>query len=224
MLPILPYLLLTALLIVLFSLYPELDLVLSRAVYAHYQGFLPKDEGIAGILYDLTQYFAWGCGIFLVGYGLLHLLRHRSIHKPSLFLLIVLALGPGLIVHTGFKDHWGRARPVHITEFGGNKKFTPALIPSNQCDDNCSFTSGHAAMAFYAMVFAFVIHNRRKRLLMLSTGIMMGLLIGWVRIIQGGHFLSDVLFSGLIVYGVAWCIAYLPPKRHALAPRIDPGM
>lgn len=43
--------------------------------------------------------------------------------------------------------------------------------------------------------------TRRKRLLAVS--ILAGSAIGLVRVVEGGHFLSDVIFSGLFVYFAA---------------------
>ena len=47
------------------------------------------------------------------------------------FILLGFILGPiigcGIIANWYFKDQWGRARPVQVTEFNGDKKFTPHL-------------------------------------------------------------------------------------------------
>ena len=37
---------------------------------------------------------------------------------------------------------------------------------------------------------------------------LLGAGIGWVRIAQGGHFLSDIVFSGLVVWGSAILIRW----------------
>ena len=42
-----------------------------------------------------------------------------------IFLIATIAIGPGLIVNLGFKDHWHRPRPVHTQEFGGPDEFRP---------------------------------------------------------------------------------------------------
>lgn len=118
----------------------------------------------------------------------------------------------GLLLNTVLRDHWGRARPSHIVAFSGRKTFTPALFISDQCDRNCSFVCGHAAMAFTPMALAFVLRRRQRRLA-LAVGLGFGGLVGVVRIIEGGHVLSDVLFAGLLVYGVAWGLAAVLPMR-----------
>jgi lipid A 4'-phosphatase len=103
------------------------------------------------------------------------------------------------------KDQWGRARPVQVTEFVGDKKFTPAWVIAGQCDKNCSFISGHASGAFALMALAWVFPRRRK--LWLGVGLGWGAHIGLIRIMQGGHFFSDVVFAGLLVYITADLLA-----------------
>src|SRR6185312_1269364 len=98
---------------------------------------------------------------------LVSLLRGRPLWRidgrAAAFLLLALALGPGLVVNTVLKDHWGRARPAQVTEFGGKVEFTPAPLPAEQCGHNCSFPAGHPAMGFYLISFALLIPERRRR-------------------------------------------------------------
>lgn len=121
--------------------------------------------------------------------------------KAAAYVILSLAVGPGLIVNALFKDYWGRPRPSTITEFFGPNHYVMALMPSDQCLDNCSFPSGHAALAFWMVSFAFLAPPlwRRKAIL---AALAFGVVIGLVRIAQGGHFLSDVVFSGVIVTGL----------------------
>ena len=37
----------------------------------------------------------------------------RPYRRQALYVLLVIALGPGLVVNLIVKDHWGRPRPVH---------------------------------------------------------------------------------------------------------------
>jgi lipid A 4'-phosphatase len=122
--------------------------------------------------------------------------------RVGAYLLLSLALGPGLIVNVLLKDNWGRARPSHLVEFGGKSRYTSPLLPTDQCLDNCSFSSGHAALAFWLVSFALLAPPAwRGRAMAVALGF--GLAVGLVRIAQGGHFLSDVAFSGAIVTAVA---------------------
>ena len=105
------------------------------------------------------------------------------------------------MVNTLLKDNWGRPRPSTIVEFSGPNHYVPPLLPSDQCPENCSFPSGHAALGFWLVAFAFLAPPRRRRPAMVAA-LVFGGLVGLVRIAQGGHFLSDVIFSGVIVVGL----------------------
>jgi membrane-associated PAP2 superfamily phosphatase len=92
-------------------------------------------------------------GIALVGKFLFP--RRRMLIKAEavLFLIGTLAVGPGLITNTFLKDHWGRARPIDVTEFGGTSRFTPWWDPRGDCPNNCSFIAGGGHF-FTDVVFA----------------------------------------------------------------------
>lgn len=115
-----------------------------------------------------------------------------------LFVLSALVVGPGIVANLVLKDHLGRARPREIVEFGGTKLFTPALVPSRECPKNCSFISGEAS-SIYAAFFALAFVLPPYRVALIVSGIAAGSLAGAIRIAQGAHFLSDVMFAGLIM-------------------------
>ena len=142
-----------------------------------------------------------------------HGIKFRKFHRSALFILISLALGPGLLVHTVFKDHWGRARPSQITEFGGTKKYSPPLLIADQCDKNCSFVSGHAAVAFFICAFALLFTGWRRTAIY-TAGIIFGLWIGFIRMAMGGHFFSDIIFAGIFTLLTVHLVYYFMLKRH----------
>ena len=115
------------------------------------------------------------------------------------FLLLCVVVATGLVVHAVFKDNWGRARPKHITEFDGQMVFTPPLIPVDQCERNCSFVSGDASMGFVFLALALFATQRRKMWILITVGAGLGL--GALRIMNGSHFLSDILFAGIFTCG-----------------------
>ena len=125
----------------------------------------------------------------------------RVTPRIAAFVVAALALGPGLVINTLLKDNWGRPRPSTIVEFFGTNHYVPPLLPSDQCPENCSFPSGHAALGFWLVAFAFVAPPRWRRPAVLAA-LAFGGFVGAVRIAQGGHFLSDVVFSGVIVVGL----------------------
>ncbi|MDE2148728.1 MAG: phosphatase PAP2 family protein [Gammaproteobacteria bacterium] len=122
----------------------------------------------------------------------------RALRAPLAFLLLTLALGPGLLANGVFKDHWGRPRPYQLERFGGTMHYVPPGVPSTQCDRNCSFVCGHCAAAFWLIGLAWV--DRRRRRLWLALGLTLGAGVSMVRMAQGGHFLSDALGALLVVW------------------------
>ncbi|RWX49504.1 PAP2 superfamily protein, partial [Candidatus Electrothrix marina] len=67
---------------------------------------------------------------------------------------------------------------------------------------NSSFPSGHAAIAFFLMAPWFVLRDRKQRYAeaFLISGLLFGTLVGIARILQGGHFVSDILWAGGLLY------------------------
>jgi lipid A 4'-phosphatase len=130
--------------------------------------------------------------------------------KIGLFLVTFMILGPGLIVNTVFKDHWGRPRPIDIVNFGGSETFRHAWEkgPSGQ---GKSFPSGHAAVGFFLFSPFFILRktSRRWAAFFLCLGLSYGVLMGAGRMIQGGHFPSDVLWSGAFTYLTGLILYYL---------------
>ena len=48
----------------------------------------------------------------------------RGALRAAWFLVVTLALGPGVVTNLILKDHWHRPRPIDVTEFGGSFRFT----------------------------------------------------------------------------------------------------
>lgn len=113
-----------------------------------------------------------------------------------LYLVLVLALGAGLLVNTTLKDNFGRARPRDVQQFGGPKQFTPAFVMADQCATNCSFSSGDAAGAFFSMSLAMVFGRRR---VLFITGLAFGVAVSISRMAAGAHFFSDILVSFFVM-------------------------
>lgn len=137
--------------------------------------------------------------------------RSRSLNRACLFLALLLVLGPGLTINVGLKQLWGRPRPIHCREFGGDLDFVPVGSVAPKHLTNSSFPSGHASVAFYLMAPGFVVSRRRPRLAagLFCAGALYGLAMGTIRIVQGAHFLTDVLWSGAIVYFMGVLLAKL---------------
>lgn len=144
-----------------------------------------------------------------------------SRRRTALYVLVVLALGPGLIVNAVLKDHWGRARPAQIEQFGGERVFTRAFVPAHQCERNCAFVSGHAAYATLPIVGWFIARRRRARRAWLIGGLSVGIGVGVIRMAMGGHFLSDTVIAIFITWFAASVCARLiltPPSMKRSSP------
>ena len=199
-----------------FVAWPALDLRLVAPFYRHGLGFPANEVWWIRAIY-VTVARTWVLALALLVLLLASWLpRLRAPlgrrRKALLYLLTSLILGPGLIVNTVLKDHWGRPRPVHLAQFGGHSTFTPALKYSTQCPRNCSFPSGHAGAAFFPMAGYWLTRQRRW----LVLGIACGLLVGYTRMAMGAHFLSDVIFSGFIVHFSCRWLAACFGLHHAL--------
>lgn len=198
-----------AALVVVLSVVPELDLQVSRAFYREGEGFYLNTHPILqGIKYGTLWAMRVVDAMLVVAAALAWLrpggwLAHHRKHIT--YLMLAAMLGPGLIVNGLLKENWGRARPNDVQEFGGTQSFTPALVPAKQCDHNCSFSSGHAAAGFYLLSFMYLGRAWYRRWLLI--GLVAGLTLSAARVMQGGHFLSDVIASGLITWGSAYLIA-----------------
>ncbi len=193
----------------LFRLFPGIDLMVSGWFYAPGQGFFAATEPLVRFSYLVFAklHFVVAALLFWMLFASWYWRgpAEKGLRKRIWFLVAVLALGPGLTVNEVLKAHSGRARPATVAEFGGDRVFTPAFVISDQCGRNCSFVSGHAAMGFFLIALAWVFRDRRW----LWAGIVLGGLVGLGRIVQGAHFLSDVVFSFWTVYATCGSLAWL---------------
>ncbi len=152
----------------------------------------------------------------------------RQLRLYGLFILLCVAIGPGLIVNGILKDHWGRPRPRQIVELGGRLEYVPPLLPAST--HGKSFPCGHCSVGYLYAVGWWLWRRHRLRWAAgsLAVGLVLGTLLGIGRMAAGGHFLSDVVWSGLIALGVAHILYYyglrIPAREEmhsSLYPRIE---
>jgi lipid A 4'-phosphatase len=211
---------LLALALVLFLLLPQIDLATSGLFYSAGGGFVLVDWPPVVFLYQAIPRITWLLFALVAGAAIWLFLMERPLwrldRKALIFLVASTALGPGLLANALLKDHWGRARPVQIEEFGGPRQFTPAPLPAGECSANCAFVSGHAALGFSLVAFAFLFPpGLRNGATAAALGL--GALVGLGRIAQGAHFVSDVVYAGLLVYGTTAVLYWWIIKRDGLA-------
>jgi membrane-associated PAP2 superfamily phosphatase len=166
-------------------------------------------------LYRYGELPTWllAIGAALVWGGSLYRRSWVCYRRACALIVLSVMLGPGLIVNGVLKPLWGRPRPAQADLFGGSRPYQHLWQPG-PIGGGRSFPSGHAAMG-YVLVFGTCLVSQRRsawlRGLVLGGALAYGSLLGATRIIQGGHFLSDVLCSGsLMCFLVATLQAVLP--------------
>jgi lipid A 4'-phosphatase len=137
--------------------------------------------------------------------------------RAALFLVVSLVLGPGLLVNTVLKDHWARPRPGMVIDFGGDMTFRPWWDPRGTCADNCSFVSGETSSAVWLAAPALLVplpwrYAALAGVAVYATGIAV------MRLLLGGHFLSDVLFAAIFTGIVIWTVHGVFLRWRVLPP------
>ncbi len=140
--------------------------------------------------------------------------------RAALFLIVTLALGPGIITNLILKDHWGRSRPIDVQQFGGTDHFTPWWDPRGECPNNCSFVAGEPSGAFWTLAPA-ALAPLELQPLAFGAALLFGIAVGALRIGGGGHFFSDVVFAGVFVYLEIWLVYGLIYRWRATAVSED---
>ncbi len=135
--------------------------------------------------------------------------RYTRLRLPALYLVLALVIGPGLVVNHVFKLNWGRPRPDQVEAFGGYMPYREALEPGVRGRGR-SFPCGHSSVGFYFTAGYLLLRRRRPRAArrVLGGSLVLGGLIGFGRMAAGAHFLSDVVWSGLMVHGTNLALYY----------------
>lgn len=193
---------------VVFAVFPRLDVEISALFYnrqinlfdANAQPWVNHSRAAARWL--ITLIFAPAC---LAVLGKLIMPKRRMLigSRAALFLIVTMALGPGVLTNLVLKDHWGRARPIDITELGGTSRFTPWWDPRGECPNNCSFVAGEPSGAFWTLAPA-ALAPPQWRLAAYGGALVFGAAVGLLRIAAGGHFFTDVAFAGVLMFLLIW--------------------
>lgn len=146
--------------------------------------------------------------------------RFRLWRKVFLFIVLTAVIGPGLITNGILKEYWGRPRPREVIEMGGRSVYEP-ILTIDRSSKGLSFPCGHATMGFLFMGGYFLFRRHRAGLArgFLLGGIVLGGLMGVARMVQGGHFFTDVVWAGLICYFVPMGLYYAMGLDRSLIRR-----
>jgi lipid A 4'-phosphatase len=201
---------------------PSLDLAVSGWLYTPGQGFTALGSPWERFCYHSVDVLMIAGNLTLVGLWFLNRRRRRR-GKVALLgldgrrlslMLVLLALVPGLLVNQVLKEHWGRARPIQVTEFGGDRPFTPAFVYTGASGG--SFCSGHVAAAAYVAAVARLLAGPRS--LWFALAMLYTLFVGLARMAAGGHFASDVATAAfLVLFGYLVLMRLFYPPAHSRA-------
>ncbi len=197
----------------LFGLDPQLDLGIARHFYNHTD---PSGHVFAWRIFPPLMVFRniglW-VGTILVAPAVIALVMKLVLPKSKMlvsgraivFLIATMALGPGLLVNVVLKDHWGRPRPIDVTEFGGDQHFRAWWDPRGDCPNNCSFVSGDVAGAFWTIAPA-ALAPPQWRVLAYGAALTLGTAMAAMRAMAGAHFVTDVVFAGVFTFLIIWLV------------------
>jgi lipid A 4'-phosphatase len=193
-----------------FGFYPRLDLMISAPFHAMTidgNNFAPRIYPPLMLARDTGLWV----GTFLVTPAVVALLiklilPRRKMLVPAravMFLIATLALAPGLMANVLLKDHWGRPRPIDVTQFGGTDHFVAWWDPRGDCPNNCAFVSGDVSGAFWTIAPA-ALAPPQWRAIAYGAALALGAGMAIMRVMAGGHFFSDTIFAGIFTYLIIW--------------------
>lgn len=182
----------------IFLAWPQIDTGAAGLFHALGDGFPVSRVPLFIALRDAGRDLTTICVVGLVIACIARLVLPRLLAwlKPSVltFLVVSLAVGPGLIVNRILKEFWGRARPLDTDLFGGQHAFSPAWEIADGCIRNCSFVSGEASAGIWLVAFAFVVPVA-WRPITIRLALAWAILISFNRMAFGGHYFSDVVIG-----------------------------
>lgn len=215
---------------VLFFAAPQIDVAVSSMFFDAQKGFALADDPVLGaIRMSFLRIIQLAAILSLIAY-LLWWRLYRRLRIPRAlpaFAMSSFAVGPALLVNGVFKSNWGRARPAEIETFSGERLFTLPFERADQCLSNCSFPSGEGAgIAMFVIVGGVLLWPWLNRRRWVVAPVLIIALFGiGLRVAMGRHFLSDSVFSVLMMAAVAlilwrWCASHVDRSamtRDALA-------
>jgi|RhiMethySRZTD1v2_1073278.scaffolds.fasta_scaffold789777_2 lipid A 4'-phosphatase len=192
---------------IVFAIWPQLDLAISGLFYDTVTRRWHPLDGHLGVLRNVAAWIiALVAAPAFIALAVKLILPRRPMWLPGravVLMISTLALGPGLAVNVILKDNSGRPRPLYVTEFGGSSKFRPWWDMRGDCVKNCSFVGGESSGAFWTMAPA-AVTPPQWRLAAYSAALAFGAVVGVMRMSAAGHFLTDVVFGGVVVFLIIW--------------------
>ncbi len=187
---------------ILFAIFPDWDLRIAALFFdPHADKFPLSVDYSANLIRRIANWIPY----LLLAPAALVLLRKLIFPAlpmpmpPSVVLFLVgsFLLGPGLTSNLLLKENWGRPRPNFVQQFAGTEPFQPWWHPSSACTRNCSFVSGEASQAYWTVAPA-SLAPPQVRPFAIGGAVVFGTAVGALRIAFGRHFVTDVVFAGVI--------------------------
>lgn len=197
-----------ALFALIYALFPQLDLVVARLFYDPATKTFPASRvATLEFLRNAAMVIAW---LFAAPAIIAFVAKLIWPHRPLLisgrkmvFILFTIAMSAGVLTNAIFKQNWGRPRPAATADFNGRWEFKPWWDSSGACPRNCSFFSGEAATAFWTYAPASLAPASIRPIAYVAATAF-GAATGFLRMTFGGHYLSDVIVAGIVVFLVIW--------------------
>lgn len=218
----LPLVLLLGLTILIRSL--DLDLRIEQHFFCPDEGWIYGQRAPWNFLYHYgvlpTVVVAFGA--LIVGALSFRWHNFRDQRRAAWFLVLLAIVGPIVVVNLVFKEHWGRPRPGEVIHFGGDKPYLE-VWEKGVSGQGRSFPCGHCSAAFFFFGFFFIVRRRSHRwaLVILVSTLAYGSLMGMARMVQGGHFASDVLWSAAFMYYLSLGLYCLLGVHREEAPLVN---
>lgn len=190
-----------------FAAFPSLDLAIAEFFRVSDAGraLQPATTILRDLNFKLTVVTLVLSGTALLWFAVQRSPFARPQARAAFLIVLAFALGPGLLANGLFKEFWGRPRPYQVIEFGGQQDFKAWWDPSGGCARNCSFISGEASSAFAMLAVAAAVPPPAQ-VPAIGIALLYGVTVGLMRMIVGGHFLSDVLFAGIFTALIVWLL------------------
>jgi lipid A 4'-phosphatase len=220
---------------VVFAIYPELDLKLAALFFDPQSRSFPlKANAWAAFVRDAAMWITWAMVIPALGALVIKMWRpDRPLlisGRALIFLVTTLVLSSVVLSNLAFKSHWGRPRPVVVTQFNTGQfdrlDFVPWWDPRGGCARNCSFFSGEGAAAFWTYAPA-ALAPPQFRPLAYVAATAFGVATGVLRMAFGGHFFTDIAAAGIVTFLVVWLtygFLYRWPKTRISDEVVDAAL
>lgn len=209
-------------LILLVEKYSDFDIVLQNHFFNHDTNQWLIDpahhKNLSIFFYKGLKTFTMICGLLCLFFLLtsFKITSFQKYRKPTLILLLSLIFVP--LIVAGAKYITNVYCPYQLEIYNGINPLVRIIdnYPDGftQLKPGRCFPAGHATAGFAFMALFYCFNDRRKKILGLGFGILLGFTAGIYQMMRGQHFLSHTLFSMvasfMVIMIINKIISYLP--------------